>query len=196
MRDEQDRAGQRGQLILEPFERPQVEVVRGLVEQQEVGLSREHASERCARQLTAREGAERSLRVLDPEAQPAQDLLESRAPGVAAHGLELGLRVRVGAQHIVAPVPGRHAALELGQSILGGVHVGQALADVGAERVRACNRRPLVVQRDAVALGLADVARVGVDLARDRAQERGLAGAVAADQGEALTGGRRNDTPS
>ena len=50
----------------------------------------------------------------------------------------------------------------------------------------ACNRRPLVVQRDAVALGLADVARVGVDLARDRAQERRLARPVAADQGQAL----------
>ena len=50
----------------------------------------------------------------------------------------------------------------------------------------ARNRRPLVVQRDAVALGLADVAGVGVDLADDRAQERRLAGAVAADQGQAL----------
>ena len=64
--------------------------------------------------------------------------------------------------------------------------VGEALADVGAEGVCARNRRPLVVQRDAVALRLADVAGVGVDLADDRAQERRLARAVAADQREAL----------
>ena len=50
----------------------------------------------------------------------------------------------------------------------------------------ARNRRPLVVQGDAVALGLADVARVGVDLADDGAQERRLARAVAADQRQAL----------
>ena len=50
----------------------------------------------------------------------------------------------------------------------------------------ARNRRPLVVQRDAVALGLADVAGIGVDLAYDRAQERRLSRAVAPDQGESL----------
>ena len=50
----------------------------------------------------------------------------------------------------------------------------------------ARNRRPLVVQRDAVALRLADVARVGVDLAHDGAQERRLARPVASDQGQAL----------
>ena len=50
----------------------------------------------------------------------------------------------------------------------------------------ARNRRALVVQGDAVALGLADVAGVGVDLADDGAQERRLARAVAADQGQAL----------
>ena len=186
VRDEQDRAGQRRQLVLEPFERAQVEVVRGLVEQQQVGLRREHARERRARQLAARERAERPVGVLDPEAQSAQDLLEARAPGVAAHRFELGLRVRVGAQHVVAAVALRHAALELAQPVLGGVHVGQALADVGAEGMCARNRRPLVVQRDAVALGLADVARVGVDLADDGAQERRLARSVAADQGQAL----------
>ena len=50
----------------------------------------------------------------------------------------------------------------------------------------ARDRRALVVQRDAVALGLADVAGVGVDLADDGAQERRLARAVAADQRQAL----------
>ena len=102
VRDEQDRAGQGRELVLEPLQRAQVEVVRRLVEQQQVGLRRQHARERRARQLAARERAERPVGVLDLEAQAAQDLLEARAPRIAAHGLELGLRVRVGAQHVVA----------------------------------------------------------------------------------------------
>ena len=105
-------------------------MVGGLVEQQQVGLRREHARQRRARQLAARERAERPVGVLDLEAEAAQDLLEARAPRVAADGFELGLRVRVRAQHVVARVAGRHAALQLAQPVLGGVHVGQALADV------------------------------------------------------------------
>ena len=186
MRDEQDRAGERRELILEPLQRAQVEVVRRLVEQQQVGLRREHARERRAGQLHARERSERPVGVFDLEAQAAQDFLEARPPGVAADRFELGLRVCVRAQDVVGVLARGHAALEVAQAILGGVHVGQALADVGAERVRAGDRRSLVVQGDAVALRFADVARVGVDLADDRAQQRRLARAVAADQRQSL----------
>ena len=144
-----------------------------------------------------RTSRKRTVCVLDAEAQSAQDLLEARSPGIAADRFQLGLRVRVGAQHVVAAVALRHAALELAQAVLRGVHVGKALADIGAEGMCARNRRPLVVQGDAVALRLADVARVRVDLAHDGAQERRLARSVVRPiRARRSPGGSLKDTSS
>ena len=61
--DEDDRGVERRQLALEPLEALDVEVVRRLVEQQQVGIGREGARERGARQLAAGERVERPVEV-------------------------------------------------------------------------------------------------------------------------------------
>ena len=79
VRDEQHGAVEAVELVLEPLERAQVEVVRRLVEQQQVGVRRERARERGARQLAARERLERALELLVDEPEPAQDRPEARS---------------------------------------------------------------------------------------------------------------------
>ena len=61
--DEHDRGVERLQVLLEPLERGDVEVVGRLVEQQQVGVARERAGERRARELAAGEGRERAVEV-------------------------------------------------------------------------------------------------------------------------------------
>ena len=121
-------------------------------------------------------------------ANPSPCRIEPRraAPRVAAGGLELALGEVVRRERRVGAVAARHARLELGEARLGRADVGQALADVAAEREAARQRRALVVQGDAVALGVRDAAGVGLGLAREHAQERRLARAVASDQRQAL----------
>ena len=57
VRDEQDERSSAASSRSSHSSDAQVEVVRRLVEQQQVGLRRERAGQRCARQLAAGEGA-------------------------------------------------------------------------------------------------------------------------------------------
>ena len=88
VRDEDDGGVERGELRLEPFEARDVEVVRRLVEQQQVGVAAERARERGARQLAARERLQAPVEVVVVEAEPAQDGRLPLAPVVAAGVLE------------------------------------------------------------------------------------------------------------
>ena len=72
MRDEDDGCVERLELALEPLQAGDVEMVRRLVEQQQVGVAAERASERGARQLAARERSQRAVEVLVREAEAAQ----------------------------------------------------------------------------------------------------------------------------
>ena len=96
------------ELLLEPLDRGHVEVVRRLVEQQQVGAARERACERRARQLAAGERVEAAVEVGVGEAEPAQDGGRAVAPVVAASVLEarLGLAVAPqGLRRVVAARP-------------------------------------------------------------------------------------------
>ena len=70
VRDDDERPRELPQVALEPLDRGDVEVVRGLVEQQQVGLCEERLGEQHAQPEAARELAHRSIvaRVLDAEA--------------------------------------------------------------------------------------------------------------------------------
>jgi hypothetical protein len=61
---------ERLQLALEPLEALDVEVVRRLVEQQQVGVAAERARERGARQLAAGERLERRSRCSSAKPRP------------------------------------------------------------------------------------------------------------------------------
>ena len=64
VRDEDHGRVERRQLALEPLEALDVEVVRRLVEQEQVGVAGERAAERGAGQLAARERRERPVEVV------------------------------------------------------------------------------------------------------------------------------------
>ena len=96
--DEDDRRVEPDEVVLEPLERLDVEVVGRLVEQQQVGARGEHPRERGPGQLTAREAAERAVELVVAEAEPAQGRLDAVAPAIAAGGLQPRLGVGVGVQ--------------------------------------------------------------------------------------------------
>ena len=104
MRDQDHRRVEPLQLLLEPLEVLDVEVVRRLVEQQQVGVAGERARQRGACQLAAGEGSQRTVEVALREAEPAQRRRRSVAPGVAARVLEARLGLRVAPQDRVVVV--------------------------------------------------------------------------------------------
>ncbi len=87
-------------------------MVRRLVEQQQVGLAGQHARERAARQLAAREGRQLAVHLLVAEAEPVQHRLRAVAPAVAAVRVERGLGARVGVQRLLVVGAVRHRLLE------------------------------------------------------------------------------------
>ena len=122
---------------LEPFQRLDVEVVGGLVEQQEVGVAGQRAGERGAGQLTAAERREAAVEVLVAEAEAVQRRVDALAPVVAAGVLEPRLRAGVGVERRAVGGAVGHRVLELGEARL---EVEQVLGSPTA-RSRAASGR-------------------------------------------------------
>jgi hypothetical protein len=181
-----DHAGrvERRELALEPLEARHVEMVRRLVEQDQVGIAGQRSGERGAGDLPAREGGELPVEVLVVEAEAPCDRSDVVAPPVAAGVLEPRLRARVGGKRRRVVAPRRHRLLEAGELPLGGRQVGGAREDVLAQGQVAVERRALVVERDARSLLDHELATLDRRLAHEHAQERRLAGAVRAGERE------------
>ena len=184
VRDHDARRVERRELALEPFEARHVEVVRGLVEQDQVGVARERPRQRGARDLAARKGGELPVEVVVVEAQAARDGACVVAPGVAAGVLEPPLRAGIGGECRPVVVAVRHRQLEALQLALRGEQVGRAREDVLAQGQLAVERGPLVVQRDARPLLDHELPAFDRGLAGEHAEQRRLAGAVRAGQRE------------
>jgi hypothetical protein len=175
--DEDDGRVEGEQRFLEPLERLDVEVVRRLVEQQQVGLGGERPGERCARELAAGEGLQGAVEVRVDEPEAVDDRACALAPAVAAGGLEARVHVAVAVERGL--VAGGHGRLEAAELLLELERLAAAGQDVLAQRDAALARRALVVQGDAHALRQHELAAVDRRLAREHSQQRGLAGAVA-----------------
>ena len=185
VRDEDHRGVERGEPRLEPLDRRDVEVVRRLVEQQQVGVAAERARERGARQLAAREGRERPVEVVVDEAEPAE---HRRRRGRASRSRR---RARAGPASSSSGAASAGRARPRPSPPRGGAAPPRARRGRRRPRARtraACPRRlarrALVVQRDPRALRERDLAALQLGLARERAQERRLAGAVRAGERE------------
>ena len=162
-------------------------MVRRLVEEQQVGLRCEGARERCARELAAGERLERPVEVGAREAEAADDGGGAVAPVVAAGVLEPRLRVGVAAERRAVVVARRHRPLEPAQLVLHRREIGRAGEHVLAQGPVALGRRALVVERDPRALLPGELAALQRHLARERAEERGLPGAVRTGQREPVS---------
>ena len=148
VRDEDHGRVDRLELALEPFEVLDVEVVRRLVEEEQVGAAGERSRERRPRQLTAGERAERAVEVVVGEAEPSHGCSCAIAPGPAPGVLESSLRLRVAAQRRLVVGAFRHGGLQAAQLALDVQQVTGAGERVLAERDVELERRPLVVERD------------------------------------------------
>ena len=112
VRDDHAGGVERGELALEPLEAGDVQVVGGLVEEDEVGIAGQGARERRAGDLTAREGRELAVEVVVVEAEAANDCAGVVAPPVPARVLEAGLGARVGRERRLVVVACGHRLLE------------------------------------------------------------------------------------
>ena len=101
------------EVALEPLERGDVQVVGGLVQEQQVRVARERARERRAGELSAREAVEPAVQSVVREAQAVQRPERARPPVPAAGVLEprLGARVAVEERGVVGALA--HRCLEL-----------------------------------------------------------------------------------
>ena len=187
VRDEDDRRVDRLELALEPLEALDVEVVRRLVEEEQVGIARERARERGARQLAAGERAERPVEVVVGEAEAAQrprrrDRARPSRPRARAAPAPRSSGAASRRRGRRRPSPARAAA-------------APPRPRAGRERPRArtraasgrLERRALVVERDRACPSANASSPPWIDVSPDdRAQQRRLAGAVRPGEREAV----------
>ncbi len=187
MGDEDHCGVERAEPLLEPLEAPHVEMVRRLVEQQEVGIAGERAAQGRAGQLSARESVQLAVEVLVAEAETAKTRCRPLAPVPAAGVLEPSLRVGVAPQRgRIVPALG-HGRFERTQFVLQRNQIRGARQRVLAQRQSLLQRRALVVQRDTRALREGDLAAGDARLAGDHAQQRRFPRAVGAGKRDDIT---------
>ncbi len=182
MGHEQDAAAELEQLVLEPLDHLDVEVVGGLVEEQQVGLADERLRERDPAAPAARERAERRV---GRKLEPREDLVDPLAHTPAAAHFELVLQ-RIHARELrgVFARRVRHAVELREESAELREPAGDDLEDGG----RIVRGRILRERRDLQAGHAPDRARIRCDLAAHDLEQGRLARAVAPDQAHALAG--------
>jgi hypothetical protein len=170
MADEKDRIGIGGEILFQPQRAFEVEIVGRLVQQQQVRLAEQNRRQRHAHAPAARKLPRRPILpfILEPQA------LEDRG------GARLrGMRIDIGQPRINLADPVR-----VGRG-LGLFHQRRALFVGGQHHVQhgflAC-RRFLRHRADPRLLVDVDGARIRGDMLLDQVKQRGLAGAVLADE--------------
>ena len=186
MRDDDDGAVEAGHEPLEAREAGEVEIVRRLVEQQDVGVAEQDRRERRPSRLSA---GKRRGRAVEIRAQPqlAEGLLRTQLEVAAAAGEELVERraVLAGERRIRFEPRGElvHATFRLGDS--------GAAREVAAQRLAGPRVSLLRQQGDRDAGCAVDRAPVRRVEAGEQTQERRLARTVRPDEPDARP--RRND---
>ena len=177
--------------LLEPLNALEVEVVRGLVEQQQVGVAQEELGEGYAHLPAAREVLCGFVEVVDGESEAAQDGAGAALELVAAQALEAVLGVAVLLEKCVeaAALAGvGDGSLELGDALSqmadlgGGGHdllEGGGMAGELGLLLEVTNRGALLEAYRSLVGGLD---------AHDDLEQRGLASAVGTHEGPALAG--------
>ena len=176
MRDEQHGAGVVLEILLEPDEREQVEVVRGLVEHQQIGLHDEQAREVRAHHPAAGKLARQFREIRLAKAQPGQHLLRLRLDLRVAQRLVLGVGLEIrragNVARLLAGVQDFLQRLDLAGPARGHIHRRHLALHLGFLR-EVAERGPLIaVHRPGIRV-------LGV---QDDVEERGFSRAVRPDQ--------------
>ncbi len=185
MGDEQQRALETEHQLFEPFDGLDVEMVGRLVEQQQIRLADQRARQHHAPAQPAGEGRVDRLAV-QPEARdhplgalldlPAVVGLEALLHGRQPRQIALRGRAAIGGQTLAEMVILGHPLAQRAET------AGDHLQDP----MRVAERRLLRQPRHAQPVGTPERAGIGLDLAIDELEQGALAGAVAADEADAL----------
>ena len=152
VRDEDHRRVQRLELAFEPLQARDVEVVRRLVQQEQVRVPGQGACERRARELSSGERVEPPVEIRVDETEPSHGGRDPIAPPPAAGVLESCLRRGVVTERCLVVGAARHRLLEPAEIGLEREQVARAGEGVLAESEPAVAGRALIVQRHSRAL--------------------------------------------
>jgi hypothetical protein len=189
VRGHHQRALERAQPVLEPQDRLEVEVVGGLIEQQRVRLHDQDPREPDAHLPAARERADVAVHLLGREAEAREHGARARLEPVAAERLEARLRLAVALdERVELALP-----LRVGERVLELVQLARRFGH-GARAVERGLEHGLILELADVLAEVSDrraavdrdLPGVGLLLARDQPEDRGLAGAVRSDQPDLL----------
>jgi RNase P/RNase MRP subunit p29 len=168
-------------IALEPFHRVHIEVVRRLVEQQDIGLLEQQPREVHARFLAAGEAVEVLLPLRGGDAEAVADLVGLHVRLVAAAGLKArGKRVVLGERGLVRMR--RHLLFQLAHFVLDVRQLPEGRAQHVLDGVARGVVRDLGDEADLAAGREAHLAGIVVQLAGQDLEQRRLARAVASEQ--------------
>ena len=181
MRHDDNRAGVAAQETLEPAHALEIEMVGRLVEQQHFGVAHKQLGESQSHLPTTRELAGQAIEVVLLETKAEQHRADLRLDGVTTQNLVVVARSTRRSQLLFGRI-GAKLSLEFLQASLGLEDLDLRREDLLEDGVLPHLDSLLFEVADARILCQHDPARIGVFFSRDDAQQRGLAGAVGADE--------------
>ena len=179
MGDEDQRTLPRLEEAFEPVDRGDVEMVGRLVQQQQIRRRHQRARQQHAALHAAGQPGEIGVAIQIQLGQRLGDALVQR-PAVGVLDLRLHRGQRVGVDLV-----GVDQMVVIGEEL---AHLAQTFGDHVEHAAGGTGGHFLLQSRDAHAAFDADLAVVRFVFTREQAQERGFAGAVATDQGDAFAG--------
>jgi len=192
MGDHDERAPERLEELLEPGDRLQVEVVRRLVEQEEIGRPQQHPGEQDAHAPAAGEVLERLAEPGRRDPEPGEDRPRPGLHLLATLNLPAvpQLAVRRGEGGSLRVVRGEpcQSLLGRGDLRLEAEELGRPLEDRSQDLVALDLLHLLREVGDSQALGAQDRPVVGLVQAGEHPQNRGLADPVRSDERQARAG--------
>ncbi len=184
VRSDQERAATPAEVLLDPLEGGDVEVVGRLVEEQEVGIGDHESGQGGAGLFPAGQRGRRLSPLIPAEPEARQRLVDALIERVAAEDLELVLEMGVGG--LLDAV----VALEVGERLGHPVEVRGALADRGPKVRRGhelvVEMRLLGKQPERQPALPMDLAGVGFVAAGGQPHQRRLAGPVRSDEADPI----------
>ena len=192
VRDEGQRALEAAQETLQPLHGGEVEVVGGLVEEEELGFGGQHAGELGAHAPAAGEGREGAVEVFRGVAQAAEGFLHAGLEGVAAHLLKTRVRLAQFAQEALlgrGVAFGGEGLFQTRDVALGLLEARDAVQAILQERLLGGGGLEVLAHKaDARVAFVEHLARVGGHVAEDEFEEGGLPRAVRPDDAHAFPG--------
>ena len=184
--DGDHRAVERANVLLQPLGSVEVQVVGGLVQQQDVRVLQDEAAQVHPGLLPAGEAVEKLLPLGVRNGQAVCDLVHRHVRVVAAEGLEPLAEGAVPLQNRRVALPGGHPGLQGPHLLRQALQPGESGAQHVLHRVAGGIDGDLGDQAHPSALAHHDGALVIVQLAGQYLEQGGLAGAVAAQQAHPL----------